>query len=181
MKEYIIIMLIICAFMLSLDLNAEIKFGTELDALPFATGGYYLSAFAGFDNIRFRTVLSQVNIPQFVVQDGFDENSLIAYTFLIDYFLNSKKEMSGFWIGGGYELWKSEIRNNENKIKKEYSNNVATFGAGYTFTLYKNIYLNPWGAGHLLLDKDIEFPVGGTNLELKRFSYEASLKVGIIF
>jgi len=181
MKQYLILILIVLALLFSLDLNAEIKFGTELDALPFATAGYYLSAFTGFNNLRFRTVLSQVNIPQFVVQDGFDDNSLVAYTFLIDYFLNTKKEMSGFWVGGGYELWKSEIRNKQNRVKKEYSSNVGTLGAGYAFTLYKNIYLNPWGAGHLLLDRDIEFPVGGTKLKLQRFSYEASLKIGIIF
>jgi hypothetical protein len=41
------------------------NFGIELDALPYATGGYFAGAWIGKDQWRTRALLADVNLPDF--------------------------------------------------------------------------------------------------------------------
>jgi hypothetical protein len=64
----------------------SIKYGVELDALPYLTGGYYGSAWVGYKNLRFRLVAAKAETPSFVVADGFENLDTKAYAFIVDYF-----------------------------------------------------------------------------------------------
>jgi len=81
--------------------------GTELDLLPYVSGGYYLSAWYGVDQFRFRAILTKTTVPEFVLADGYTNNKLNVYAFITDYFF--KKNFEGFWVGTGLEYWDSQI------------------------------------------------------------------------
>ncbi len=168
------------------ETNSPVKFGAELDVLPYATGGYYGSVWVGKGHIRVRPVISQVSIPSFYVKKGFTDNKLTAYAFLADYFL--KDNFEGLWVGTGLEYWDSSIKRKADLIKKNYNNTQFTLGTGYILKVYRGIYVNPWAAFHLRIggDKTVSFPMAGdvtlpSDYKTKFFTPEASLKVGIKF
>lgn len=67
----------------SIKKESKFIFGTELDALPFITGGYYFSVISGLDPIRVRAVVSQVNLPDFAFDSSnFSKSSLHVYESL---------------------------------------------------------------------------------------------------
>ena len=104
------------------------KFGIEIDLLPYATKGYYGSAFAGRDGRRFRGVAARSTTPSFLVTDGFKKKRTDAYAFLIDRFFGSKsQELKGFWIGGGGEYWRNRIRTEESPEFAHYNNLERNF------------------------------------------------------
>src|SRR5262245_36500495 len=88
--------------------------GVELDALPFATKGYYGSVFAGHDGWRFRTVAARSTVPDFLVTSGFRGKRTDAYAVLADRFFGARRRsLEGFWIGGGGEYWRNRVRTEE--------------------------------------------------------------------
>ncbi|MDP4204468.1 MAG: hypothetical protein Q8859_00530 [Bacteroidota bacterium] len=158
------------------DTKLPLKIGTELDILPYATGGYYGSVWIGKGHFRVRPVVSFVNVPSFVIKEGYKENKLMAYAFLADYFF--KNDFKGFWIGTGFEYWDASIIKKEDLLKRNYDNTVFTIGGGYVLNFYKNFYLNPWAAGHLIIggNRTVNFPSG--DFKPSGFTPEASLKIG---
>jgi len=69
------------------DEIAKSTIGFELDALPYVTGGYYGSVWYGLDRVRFRGVIAKVETPEFILEEGFENNKINAYAFIVDYFL----------------------------------------------------------------------------------------------
>lgn len=118
-------------------------------------------------------------MPDFILKDGFKDSESIANAFVLDYFLNENYE--GLWFGIGYEYWENSIKNEDNLVKKEYNQNIFTFGTGYVFNLSENFYLNPWIAGHSNLKNNEKIDVGGKEFEIENFMYSASLKIGFKF
>lgn len=159
--------------------NKESNFGIELDALPYLTGGYYLSGWYGKNNYRVRAVLASVNIPEFIVKDGFENNELLAYALIVDYF--PKPNFEGVWYGIGLEAWKSSIESSGDNVKSNYENYVFTAGAGYTWYFHNNFYLNPWFAIHGIIGGDERVNVGTKVFEPEKITGEVSLKVGLRF
>jgi hypothetical protein len=157
----------------------DVKAGLELDALPYITGGYYGSAWAGLGRIRIRGVYSKVYQPKFVLPDGFKENRLIAYTVLADYFLNNN--FRGPWAGAGFEFWKNNVKTKDGKAEGSFNTYVFTLGGGYVWYFSKHFYLNPWFAGHLRLDNNSNVRFGGEIYKTPRILGEASLKIGFVF
>jgi len=156
--------------------------GLEADLLPYITGGYYGSAWYGYDKVRIRGIAAQVRPPAFIIKDGFEKLKTTSYTVIADYFPFSKPgAFEGFWAGFGYEFWKNEIANKSDKTNKGYENSVITIGGGYIFCLYKNIYINPWVAGHFSVSGTSSFPVGNASYSPSVFLPEASVKIGIRF
>jgi hypothetical protein len=150
--------------------------GIELDALPYISGGYYASAWVGRDRVRVRPVVTSTTLPSFVVQDGFTEANLDVYAMIVDYFFRERFE--GAWIGVGVEYWKNGIENESNGGTAEWNNRIATVGGGYIWRLAGNFYLNPWGAGHLVVGGPTQISAGGARYSPKRFTPEVSLKLG---
>jgi len=156
------------------------RIGTELDVLPFATGGYYFSAWYGWskNQTRIRPVIAKVNVPDFAVDKNFQNNKIFAVALIADYFL--KPEFEGFWIGSGFEYWQNSIEN-KSSITADYNAFVFTLGGGYVWKFYEDFYVNPWVASHVLIGGDKEIKVGLETFKPQLFTFEGSIKLGWSF
>lgn len=153
--------------------------GFELDALPYATGGYYGSCWYGRGDWRVRGVFSHVNIPGFAVEKGFDNATNDAAALLIDRFFGSgERQFTGAWIGGGYEYWHNGISRDGSEGTSHYDTSVLTFGGGYIWPVGERLYINPWIAGHYCVGGLDDIDVAGSKYSPDRFLYEASIKLG---
>lgn len=150
--------------------------GMELDVLPYISDGFYASAWYGIDHIRLRAIVTNTTVPEFVLSDGYKNNKLKVYAFIADYFF--KKNFEGFWLGAGLEYWDSKIEHKNEPNPASYKNTVFTVGGGYVLKIYKNLYLNPWAAFHLIIAGDKKVSVGGNVFKPNVFTPEASLKLG---
>lgn len=150
--------------------------GVELDALPYISGGYYVSGWIGHDRIRVRPVATKTTLPSFVVQDGFKNADLEVYAVIVDYF--PRDGFRGFWVGAGAEYWKNSIENESNGGTAKWDNTIATVGGGYVWEFGGHFYLNPWAAGHLVVGGPTSVLAGGATYSPKRFTPEVSIKVG---
>ena len=150
--------------------------GVEIDALPYILSGYYGSVWVGRHQWRARAVVSRSTLPSFVVQDGFEAHRIDVVAALVDHFF--KADFRGFWVGGGAEYWQNDVRSKTSRQSASWDNVAATLGGGYVWKFYRNFYLNPWAAGHLIVGGDTKVPVGGETFEPSRLTGEVSLKVG---
>lgn len=158
------------------SLSAKQTIGTELDLLPYISGGYYASVWYGIDQVRLRAIVTNTTVPEFVLTDGYKNNKLKVYAFIADYFF--KKNFEGFWLGTGVEYWDSKIEHDNEPNAATYSNTVFTLGGGYVWKIYKNFFLNPWAAFHLVIGGDKKVNLGGHVFEPSVFTPEVSLKIG---
>lgn len=150
--------------------------GFELDVLPYATGGYYGSAWVGRGRIRVRPVVASTSLPDFFVEDGFRNAEVDAYAVIVDYFF--RDGFRGFWVGAGAEYWENRVENEADGGTAEWNNTVATVGGGYVWKFAGNFYVNPWVAGHLVVGGPTSVTAGGATYSPKRFTPEASVKLG---
>lgn len=158
------------------------RFGTELDALPYATGGYYGSFVAARGAQRIRGVVARSTVPGFMVKEGFEEKRTDAFALLVDQFLGAKrKRQEGFWVGGGVELWRNRIQREGYSEKASYNNVMLTVGGGYVWKFSRHFYLNPWAGVHFAVAGARSVNVAGGVYEQPRFTPEASIKIGYVF
>lgn len=153
-----------------------VKAGIELDALPYLTGGYYLSGWIGDNRFRYRGILTSVNVPEFATKKGFSDHELKALALVVDYFPGG--EIDGLWVGGGVELWLNRIKFDETSETAEFNNTVVTAGAGYIWFFHPHLYVNPWAAMHLLVGGPRNVKVGSNDYESNIISGEVSVKLG---
>lgn len=159
-----------------------IHFGLEVDALPYLFGGYYASAWTGINNFRFRAIVTKINQPEFVTKNGFEDLSTNAYTFLIDYFpWKEGKQYSGWWIGAGVEYWDNNVTYSNENVSGDFDNYILTLGAGYVIKIWKNFYVNPWGAFHLRVGGDKTKQISSGEYESSLMLPEVSVKLGWYF
>jgi hypothetical protein len=95
----------------------------EIDVLPYATGGWYGSLWYGFGHLRIRGVISQVNPPDFTIEDGFTDARTRAYALLVDYF--PRPGRTGPWLGAGIERWENSIAHPEEEMRGESADLVV--------------------------------------------------------
>ncbi|MCY1633792.1 hypothetical protein [Marinifilum sp. D737] len=154
--------------------------GTELDLFPYVSNGYYASAWLGLDDqqVRFRSILAKSDLPDFMLDDEFNRNTLKAYAVVVDYFF--KPNYKGVWLGSGFEYWDGELED-QLKNKSGYHAWVYTLGAGYVMKIWDNLYVNPWIAGHLRIAGSKEVRVGNELYKPDRFTPEISIKLGYHF
>jgi hypothetical protein len=153
-----------------------ITIGFELDALPYVTGGYYASAWVGRDRLRYRAIITKITTPEFLVEDGFSNNKIQAYTAIVDYFF--KPEFKKWWVGAGFEYWKGSIQTGAKLSTANYNNTIFTLGTGYVWKFHKNFYLNPWAALHARVAGDNSVMVDGQEFHPPALIPEISLKIG---
>ncbi|MDR3724933.1 MAG: hypothetical protein P4K83_10640 [Terracidiphilus sp.] len=158
------------------------QLGSEVDVMPYATGGYYGSGFLGHDGWKARYVVARTNIPSFLVSDGYRDKRTDAYALLADRFIGAhRRQLEGLWVGGGAEYWRNRIRAENSPTYVPYQNYMATIGAGYVWKLSRHIYINPWAAGHLVVAHSREIPVAGQTYKQPIFTPEGSVKIGFTF
>lgn len=166
------------------ETEKSLQFGSEVDVVPYATGGYYGSGFWGISKeaIRFRYVVTRTNIPSFMVSDGFKDKRTDAYALLADKFIGAKRnKLQGLWVGGGAEYWRSRIRTDQSSVYSEYQNYLVTVGGGYVWRFSHHVYLNPWAGGHLVVAHDRDIHVADKVYKQPIFTPEASVKIGFTF
>jgi hypothetical protein len=156
--------------------------GSEIDVIPYATGGFYGSGFWGRDGWKFRSIVARTNIPSFLVSEGYKDKRTDAYALISDRFFGARRsKLEGLWIGGGAEYWRSRIRTDSSPAFTKYQNYVATAGSGYVWKVSRHLYLNPWTGGHFVIAGTRDISVGGTVYKQPLFTPEASVKIGISF
>ncbi|SFW84335.1 hypothetical protein [Chitinophaga sancti] len=158
---------------------AKVQFGLELDALPYATGGYFGGAWVGKDVWRVRALTAFVKKPDWSTKKDFSNHQVHAYALLLDRFL--KKDWKGWWIGAGVVYWHSTIQTDAKLQTAKFDNYLLNGSLGYNFTLYKHLYLSPWGSLSLRVAGDKNVAVDNKSFTLPVINPEASLKVGFYF
>lgn len=152
--------------------------GVETDLLPYLTGGYYAAVNLGYRGMRLRTVYSQLYPPDFITPSGFYQYDLASTAYLLDYFLGKKRlNFEGPWLSAGFEHWQQTAVNENNNISGDFTSSILTFGGGYIWYLFHNVYLNPWLAAHLVVN-DNSTDIGGNQFESDRIIPSVSLKLG---
>jgi hypothetical protein len=150
--------------------------GTELDVLPYASGGYYVSLFYGKEQLRYRGVFDHSRVPQFATKEGFTNHEVWAAAFIVDYFF--KPNYEGWWVAAGYEYWENQIQDKDELYRLYYNNNVMTYGVGYVWKFAGNFYLNPWAAAHILITGHGPYQMNDLVYKPSVFVPEVSLKIG---
>jgi hypothetical protein len=153
--------------------------GFEVDALPYINSGYYGSVWLGHEHLRYRAIVTRTDLPGFIVADGFDDANLNVVAAIVDYF--PRRHFNGPWIGIGVERWRTSARYKADGARGRWNNSVGTIGGGYVWKFAGNLYLNPWVAGHLVLDGPTKISIGGGRYKAQRATPEASLKLGWYF
>lgn len=155
--------------------------GLELDLLPVAISaadreiGGGLGIWAGRGRDRLRLVTALVRFPESLTEAPFRDRELTAMALLYDRFF--REGFRGPWIGGGAELWWTDVGTTLGPQRGERVSPVVTAGAGWVFRVWRGLYVNPWAAGHVVLgDRGIE--VRGERYRLRALEGEVSLKVG---
>ena len=154
------------------------KLFTELDGLPYITGGYYGSVGLAKQHIRLRVVHAMMNIPSFSTPKGFDNYENRTWTLLADYCPSENGYTKGVWIGSGMEYWQNKLRNKEDHTTKEFNLAIYTLGGGYIIPISGHLFINPWVASHVPLTSKREYIIGNKTAKLPAIYAEGSLKLG---
>jgi len=156
--------------------------GVAIDLLPpvmsAATGhfGYSAQLWYGYKKYRVRGVIAGFTMPDKLMgNDDFKNLKTTATAVIFDYFL--KNNFKGWWFGTGFEMWNNTITSKMNNKNYNLKDFVATAGSGYVFKVYKNLYVEPWGAVHYVMNNESVI-VENTTYKTKKFQGEVSLKIG---
>ena len=156
--------------------------GVAIDLLPpimsATTGhfGYSAQLWYGYKKNRVRGVVAGFYMPDKLMgNDDFTDLKTTAIALIFDRFL--KYNFRGWWFGAGAEMWSNTITSKMDNSNHHFTNYVATAGTGHIFKVYKNFYVEPWGAVHYVLNNET-VSVEGTEYQTKKFQWEVSLKIG---
>ena len=150
--------------------------GLELDFLPYATGGYFGALWVGKGHWRSRLIVARATKPDFLLPDGYTDNSIRAYALLADYF--PKQHFLDWWFAAGMVYWDAGIRLNSGQIAGKYKSFLSSGGLGYNWKFFQNFYLSPWLGMHIRVAGDDEVTFPGTSYKPPRFNPEGSVKIG---
>jgi len=159
----------------------EIAAGAEIDLLPIALSaidghlGGGANVWVGRGHLRLRAVGTYVAFPPGLTPSGFQDRELAVAAGIVDVFLRPGFE--GPWLGAGLERWWNRVASPAGPGTASWSSGVATLGGGYVWRVWRGLYLNPWGAGHLLLSEP-EVTLHGATWKPAKLAGEVSLKIG---
>ncbi len=164
------------------SLKTKQTVGFSIDLLPIimsiSTGnlGYSGQLWYGYNKFRIRGVIAGFQMPDKLMgNNDFKDLKTTATALIFDCFKNYN--FKGWWLGAGVEMWNNTITSIIDNNNYNFNNYVATAGSGYIFKIYKNFYVEPWGAVHYILNNE-KVSVGTTEYNTKKFQGEVSLKVG---
>lgn len=164
------------------SITTKQTFGVAIDFLPpimsASTGhfGYSAQLWYGYKKFRVRGVIAGFQMPDKLMgNDEFKDLKTTATAVILDYFL--KNNFKGWWFGTGFEMWNNTITSKIDNNNYTFNNYVATAGTGYIFKVYKNFYVEPWGALHYVINNE-KVAVEDTEYKTKKFQGEVSLKIG---
>ena len=149
---------------------------TELDVLPYATGGWYGSLAWGAGTWRLRGVLAEVHPPEAFEPSGWGAGRTRAAALLVDHFL--RPGFQGPWVGTGLECWQERMRRSDRPEAVTLQTLQATLGAGWVFRLGDQLTINPWLAVHGRVAGDSQAVTQNRICKPNPIQAEASLKLG---
>jgi len=150
--------------------------GVELDVLPYITGGYFGAIWARKGHFGGRALFAKVNMPDFIVKDGFTNNEIRSYALVADYFLS--KEQKGFWLGGGVVLWEGEIQSDQQLETATYQSWLLNGSLGYNINFGKRFYCSPWAGLSFRVGGDRNIAVDNAVFDPPLLNPELSVKFG---
>jgi hypothetical protein len=155
------------------------KWATEVDLLPMATGGWYTSIAAGRDVWRLRVVAAVVNVPDRFAPAGWEKAQTRAQALLVDRFF--RQGFKGPWVGAGVERWDEDLKWTQGPERVRLKSLQATFGMGWVVPIQRGFYVNPWLAIHQRMAGDRASAIGQAECRPKSLQAEASVKIGYLF
>jgi hypothetical protein len=159
--------------------KSRFTIGTEQDILPYLTGGYYAAGWAGKDHVRVRALTAQVNKPDIIVPEGFDDNWVTAYAVLAEYFL--KENWQGWSASTGFVYWQNSIELEGGSKREDYDTYLINGSLSYSFKIYRQFYISPWAGLHLKVGGPDTITIDGQSFDQPLINPEASLKFGVYF
>ncbi|MCB0840669.1 MAG: hypothetical protein KDD63_05535 [Bacteroidetes bacterium] len=178
MKNYLILILLI-PLQFAYSQDNRIKAGIELDVLPYLTGGYFAAGWVGTNQVRIRALIAKVNMPDFIVSEGFTNNKINSIAIVGDYFL--KKDFQGLWLGSGFVLWQGDIQTDKQIETASYKSYLLNGSLGYAFYFNPRFYISPWAGLSLRIGGDKTISVDGENYDPPLINPELSVKMGFRF
>lgn len=177
-----VLLFLACAagsFLPAQTVSEPLRWSSEVDLLPLATGGWYGSLVASKGLWRTRFVAAEVHVPDRFAPKGWEDARTRAVALLVDRAF--RLDGSGPWVGGGLERWQEDLRPAGKGERARLQSLQATLGAGWGVPLGHGFHLNPWLAVHQRIGGDREAVVRGQVCRPRGFQFEASLKVGYTF
>ncbi len=140
--------------------SGKLTFGFASELMTWINKGFHGSFWIGKNGLRARLVTAKAVYPNAFSPKGFKDLTSEFYEIEIDYFFGKKRnEFRGIWfaVGSGYTR-QSVV--SESSGQKVYANLFDLHsGIGYTISLYKGLYINPWIGVDLHLNRK-EIKVG---------------------
>lgn len=167
----------------ALEHSAPMALGLNLDVLPSALSaangkiGYAPQVWLGIRHVRLRFVTAHLEPPDAFAfaPTGFHRPTTTVFATIVDYVFGA--HFTGPWIGSGFELWHNGIDHDAVPGNARWNSTLFTVGGGYIWRFAGNLFLDPWAAGHMVLDPQ--------TVSLGPFSYkpfplqgEVSVKIG---
>ncbi|MEI7828238.1 MAG: hypothetical protein WCI31_00640 [Prolixibacteraceae bacterium] len=164
------------------SLKTKQTVGVAIDLLPPVMSaisgnfGYSAQLWYGYKKFRIRGVIAGFQMPDKLMgNDNFTKLKTTATALIFDYFL--KNNFKGWWMGAGVEMWNNTITSKTTNLDGSFKDYVATAGSGYIIKVYKNFYVEPWGAVHCVLNNE-NAAAGTAEYQTRKFQGEVSLKIG---
>ncbi len=158
------------------DIKEKTGLGIEIDVLPYLTGGYFGAVWVGKHHFRARALYADVNLPQFIVQEGFTMNHISSFALVGDYFFN--KSQRGLWLAGGPVFWKGSISTDQMNERVNYNNWLLNGSMGYAINFNDHFYCSPWAGLSLRVGGSEDIIVDGLHFKPPFINPELSLKFG---
>ncbi len=157
--------------------------GFTLDLLPTVLSatdsrfGMSGQVWVGIDAVRLRLVGARMHMPDWLAaNNGFRNQRTTVAAGIVDYCFG--KHFDEWWIGTGFELWLNEVDHRDAAGRTaDWENIVWTVGGGYIWRFWNNLYIEPWAAAHVMLNRP-EIALAGKTYDVFPVTGEVSLKIG---
>lgn len=159
--------------------ESSLKFGAELDVLPYFNKGYDLSLWTSYYLFKVNFDWALKYPADFVTNVGFENLRYKTFGVQFSYFpIPHSLELDRLWFGLGMEKWSSKIQQSTTKAEAVFNNYLISVSVGYLLFVYGNWYVNPYLSGHLRAFGDKSVYVGGYLYNVQKFTPEISIKIG---
>lgn len=168
----------------SLGVRARtLALGFTVDVLPIVLSasagdvGMSGQVWIGVDHLRLRLVGATFSQPGWLsAKDGFRDRDTAVMAVIVDYVFGD--HFDRWWVGTGFELWYNSIGHEDAAGQRAaWSNVVWTAGGGYIWRVVGNFYVEPWIAGHVIMN-DPDVILAGKAYTSLPVMGEISLKIG---
>lgn len=167
------------------ETSPRVALGFNLDLFPTIVSatqekfGMSFQTWVGINHMRIRFVGAHLYLPEALAGNKyFNQFRTSVGALIVDYCFG--KNFDGVWIGSGIEIWQNQITHRQSGLKSEWTNQVLTLGVGYTWRMYKNLYLDPWCAVHYIMN-DATIKRNGHSFEQFPLQASVSVKIGYFF